>query len=255
VTPPPPDAFTDCPDGGSTLVYVITQSNNLYSFYPPTASFTRIGTIACPSTSASQPFSMAVDKNGIAYIVFQSGELFRVSTLTAACQATAFKINQDTFPSTFGMAFSGDTSPQGETLYVAGDQAPPALARIDVTNGYVLKRMGDFNPAINMAELTGTRSGDLFGFWSPGGNFAPDSAIVQIDKKTAAVTNSTPLPGVSQGNGWAFAFWGGDFYTFGAPNGGTEVTRFRPSDGSIVQVAKTSETVVGAGVSTCAPQQ
>jgi hypothetical protein len=255
VTPPPPDAFTDCPDAGATLVYVITQSNDLFSFYPPTATFTKVGTIACPTPVPSQPFSMAVNHKGIAYIVFQSGDLFRVSTLTAACQATGFKKNQGGFATTFGMAFSGDNTPEGETLYVAGDGTPPALARIDVANGYGLTTVGDFNPAITAAELTGTRAGDLFGFWDPGNNFNPDSAIVQIDKTNAVVTNSTTLPGVEQGNGWAFAFWGGDFYTFTAPNGGTQVTRFRPSDGSVTLVATSNETVVGAGVSTCAPQE
>jgi hypothetical protein len=69
------------------------------------------------------------------------------------------------------------------------------------------------------------------------------------------VTNSSSLPGVSQGSGWAFAFWGGNFYTFTAPGGSTVVTRFDPNDGSIVQVAQTSDVIVGAGVSTCAPQQ
>jgi hypothetical protein len=104
-----------------------------------------------------------------------------------------------------------------------------------------------------MAELTGTGSGGLFGFWDP--NQGLDSAIVQIDKATAQVTNSSTLDGVQQGTGWAFAFWGGDFYTFTAPNGTSVVTRFDPNTGSITQVASTTEVIVGAGVSTCAPQQ
>jgi hypothetical protein len=45
----------------------------------------------------------------------------------------------------------------------------------------------------------------------------------------------------------------GDFYLFTAPGGSSIVTRFRPSDGSLVQVATLSQTIVGAGVSTCAP--
>jgi len=63
--------------------------------------------------------------------------------------------------------------------------------------------------------------------------------------------------GPSGGGSWAFAFWGGDFYTFTAQdlNAGSVVTRFRPSDGSIVQVGHTAESIVGAGVSTCAPQR
>src|SRR5262249_18576882 len=58
-----------CPDAGSTLIYVLTATNDLYSFYPPTLGFTRIGTLACGS-SGSSPFSMAVDRRGIAYSVF-----------------------------------------------------------------------------------------------------------------------------------------------------------------------------------------
>jgi hypothetical protein len=49
-----------------------------------------------------------------------------------------------------------------------------------------------------------------------------------------------------------------DFYTFTAPQGrstSSVVTRYRPSDGTIVQVASTPGlTIMGAGVSTCAPE-
>src|SRR5271166_5669678 len=31
----PVDVLNDCPDAASTLVYVISSDNNLYSFYPP----------------------------------------------------------------------------------------------------------------------------------------------------------------------------------------------------------------------------
>jgi hypothetical protein len=62
-------------------------------------------------------------------------------------------------------------------------------------------------------------------------------------------------PGIDIAGGWAFAFWGGDFYTFTAPSGNTLVQRYRPSDGSVVTVSSLAgRQVVGAGVSTCAPQ-
>jgi hypothetical protein len=266
VTPPPPDAPNDCPDASATLIYVIANNNDLYSFDPGSGAFKFIGTIACPTTFADElPFSMAVDRNGIAYVVFSvqastttGGELFRVSTATAACQATGFKPGQNGFSHTFGMAFSKDATGTGETLYVASDATPPELATIDVQHGYTLNVVGAFDPAITAAELTGTGAGDLFGFWGPNGPQSFDSAIVQIDKATAKVTGSSPLPGVSQGQGWAFGFWGGDFYTFTSPTGqNSDVTRFRPSDGSITVVAHSpaGEVIVGAGVSTCAPQQ
>jgi hypothetical protein len=254
---------SDCPDASSTFIYVISSSNNLYSFYPPAAALTLVGTIACPTPSPTeQPFSMAVDRSGIAYIVFAElgntnagGDLFRVSTATAACEPTGFAIGQHGFARTFGMGFSQNDVDAGETLYVASDTDPPELGTIDVTNRYTLSVVGSFNPPITSAELTGTGAGDLFGFWDPGNNFNPNSAIVQIDKTTAQVTNSSTLPGIAQGAGWAFAFWGGDFYTFTAPSSTTVVHRFRPSDGSVVQVLQTDQVIVGAGVSTCAPQR
>ena len=70
-----------------------------------------------------------------------------------------------------------------------------------------------------------------------------------------AVKGEKKLDTIDQGQGWAFAFWGGDFYMFHAPNGNSIVTRYRPSDDSLTQVATLPSIIVGAGVSTCAPQQ
>jgi hypothetical protein len=255
VTLPPP--FNDCPDAASTLIYVITQTNQLLSFYPPTATFsTVIGNISCPSSST--PFSMAVDRNGIAYIVFGDGELFEVDTQGPAlpCRPTGFVMQPGFSFAGFGMGFSHNNGDAGETLYVASGMAtgapgPPQLATIDTTS-FALRVVGNFNPTIDNTELTGTGAGDLFGFHATDGG----SGIAQVDKSNAQVFAESPLPGVFQGQGWAFAFWGGDFYTFTAPvSPSTVVTRFRPSDHSIVQVAQTGDLIVGAGVSTCAPQR
>jgi len=248
--------LSDCPDASSTFIYVISEANNLYSFYPPSGQLELKGTIACPDPG-STPFSMAVDRTGIAYIVFSpSGNLFRVSTATAACEPTGLVPNGE-FGLTYGMGFSQNSGDAGETLYVASDTSE-SLGTIDVLNGYTITNIGPFNPPISEAELTGTGGGGLFGFWQPRNGTGTDGTanIVQIDKTSAEVTNSSPLPGVDQGNGWAFAFWGGDFYTFTAPGGAsTVVQRFSPADNSIVQVATVDDVIVGAGVSTCAPQQ
>jgi hypothetical protein len=255
VTPPRPDAPNPCPDSGATLVYVITQNNSLMSFDPATGIFTRIGTIACPS--AGMPFSMAVDQRGIAYVVFNDGHLFRVSTATASCRPTGFIVGQGGFPATFGMGFSRDPNGVTETLYVAGDNdtnyaQPAILGSINVAN-FRLSTIGTFRPNIYGPELTGTGAGDLFAFFSPIAGNLNITAIGQIDKTTGAVVAETPLPGLTLTGGWAFGFWGGDFYIFtGTPS---TVTRFRPSDRSLTRVAMAAETIVGAGVSTCAPQQ
>jgi hypothetical protein len=271
----PRDVVNECPNAAATLVYVITTAGNLMSFFPPTASFATIGRIACPAPTDYKPFSMGVDRRGVAYVLFthqpptgapsatEPGQLFRVSTATASCRATGFVPGQQNFSPSFGMGFSADTQGTGETLYVASDESgggalPPVarsrLAWID-TGTFALHVVGTLPSNVDAAELTGTGAGDLFAFYRSGTN---NSIIGQVDKATAQVTGQSLLAGLGQGSGWAFAFWGGDFYTFTVPpgtNGPSVVTRFRPSDRSIAQIARTSETVVGAGVSTCAPQQ
>lgn len=262
----PPDGPDLCPDAGSTLIYVISSQNVLMAFNPPTATFTTIGTLRCPDPDpTSQPFSMAVDRLGTAYVVFSpSGNLFRVSTKTAACAPTAYVPQTGAF-NVFGMGYSAnveDGGDGGETLYIAGDPGfgagmpgPSVLASLDTTT-FQINPVGSFSPPITGPELTGTGSGQLYGFYAPNDS-VPPSFIDAIDKTTARIQSSTILPGVTPGGGWAFGFWGGDFYTFTAPGGlGTPsvVTRYRPSDGTIVQVGGTPVTIVGAGVSTCAPQ-
>jgi hypothetical protein len=260
----PPDAPDICPDAGSTFIYVITLQGQLLSFYPPTAQFTTVGAILCPDMGT--PFSMAVDRQGSAYVEYTpSGNLYRVSTKTAFCESTPFQAGNGGFPTNFGMGFSADVgdagvgSDAGETLYVAGDlgglgMGPSQLGWIDLST-FQTHPVGSITPTIEGVELTGTGAGQLFGFYYANGT-PGEGAIGQLDKTSANLVSNTTLPAVNIMNGWAFAFWGGDFYTFTAPDGtNTVVQRYRPSDGSVVQVTQLNELeVVGAGVSTCAPQ-
>jgi hypothetical protein len=270
---PPIDAFKNdvavinpCPDAAATLIYVIGSSSELYSFDPAAGTFTPIGPIDCPGSIGS-PFSMAVDREGTAYVVFSNGGLFRVSTKTAACTPTAYdaKANGNI---TFGMGFVanvGDGADAGETLFVAEDrggvETDGELASLD-TSTFVLSAIGDFTPnppGVPGAELTGTGDGRLYAFSpnQPGSN--EPSFIAQIDPSSAAILGVDVLPDIVAGAGWAFGFWGGDFYTFtGTPSGarGTVVNRFDPAilNQTTVVARITDDTIVGAGVSTCAPQ-
>ena len=279
----------DCAEAGITYIYVIGGDNNLYSFYPATGEFTFIGAINCPVSQGATPFSMAVDHNGVAYVVFvnemddvdptgamtiehlaDDGSLFKVSPKTAACEPTAYVPGQQGV-FTFGMGFvanvndAGVAGTSGETLYVSPDPSG-LLDTIDLTT-FKLHEIAPIGPSENIpvtgAELTGTGGGQLYGFFAPENqNNTPPSYIIQLNPKTATVASTVELPNVVEGDGWAFGYWGGDFYTFTAPNSAagdttSVVQRYRPSDGSITQVATAPEgvTIVGAGVSTCAPQQ
>ena len=256
---------TDCPDAEATLVYLISNSYELYSFDPATGGTKQIGKIACPASPTATPFSMAVDRKGVAYIHFadrdnsvDDGKIFRVSTATAACVGTSFKPNQQGFLR-FGMGFATNDIGPTETLFVAGsaqDNGAEGLARVDVST-FALTRVGNFVPLIRNAELTGTGDGRLFAFYTKNLNNNPPSFIGEIDTTSGRVVAETGFDNVSLGGGWAFAFWGGDFYMFTAPDGAgsaSVVTRYRPADKTVAQVATLPTTIVGAGVSTCAPQ-
>ena len=250
---PPIDSPPFCKDPTVLLVYVVTESNELLSFEPPSATFRSIGTINCPASGGATPFSMAVDHTGIAYVVFSDGELFRVNVKDASCKATSYTSPGGAF-TTFGMGFVRDPTGTAETLYVATTGTPSTLAKID-TATMKIASVATLDPEVLSAELTGTGAGQLFGFFQNRAAGDGSSSIAEIDKTTGAIAGRADLPTVSQGSGWAFAFWGGDFYTFTAPAsvGHTIVQRYRPGDGSVVQVQELNSIVVGAGVSTCAP--
>ena len=256
---PPRDASRiDCPDAEATLVYVVTAANELYSFFPENGAFKFISNLACPAGGAT-PFSMAVDRRGVAYVQFTDDRLYRVSTATGACIGTAYTPGKQGFGA-FGMGYATNDVGPTEFLFVAGTRgsnqaSSPGLARIDPTT-FALSRIGSFVPDIARAELTGTGDGRLFAFYTKTVDNGPPSFIGEINTTNARVIAETPLPTVDQGGGWAFAFWGGDFYMFTSPADSTSaVTRYRPADGSVTVVATLPSKIVGAGVSTCAPAQ
>jgi hypothetical protein len=256
VTPPMDVSRIDCAEAGTTYVYLISDTYKLYSFDPATNDIKFIGNIACPAPPGDTPFSMAVDRKGVAYIVFTDEHLYRVSTLNAACLGTSYVPRQSNF-GLFGMGFATNEVGPTETLYVHGDRrnsGANGLARIDIST-FKLTPVGD--PGIEHAELTGTGAGNLYAFYNRDvTNATPPTFIGQLDTINGQVSGEKQFNDVDMGNGWAFAFWGGDFYMFTAPNNTTSViTRYRPSNDTHQQIATLPAVIVGAGVSTCAPQQ
>ncbi len=240
---------TNCSDAGTQYIYVITEDNELFSFYPPSLQFTDIGAVKCPASS--MPFSMAVDRSGIAYSVFTDGNLFQVSTLNAACKATTFKPNQSGV-STFGMGFSG-AADAGETLYIAAEtnNTTSRLGSID-TQTFLLDIIGAFQPqGGSRCELTGTGDGRLFAFCLPD-NGGGGGQLVNLDPDTAQIISQVSVNVGSSGDAFAYAFYGGLFYIFTGSTGST-VTTFDPISLQTKAVASLGSTIVGAGVSTCAP--
>jgi len=237
----------DCAEEAK-LVYIIGQDNELYSFYPPTLEVKLVGVINCQE-SVYTPFSMAVDRKGVAWILFNNGKIYHVSTKDASCVPTSYAVGQQSFQ-TFGMGFVSDKAgSSAETLYVA-DYVGKGLAKID-TSSLMLTTVGPWNGISGAAELTGTGDARLFGFF----NKTP-IIIAEIDKSTGNILSQAPQPTVNIGSGWAFAFWGGDFWLFTSPSGDSQIDRYSPAAGTTTTVKTGLGTnIVGAGVSTCAPVQ
>jgi hypothetical protein len=259
---------SDCSDAAK-LIYVLSTDNDLYSFNPPQKVFKKIGPLGC--NTPMLPNSMAVDRNAVAYVNYvetdpfsgdTAGAVFKVSTADASCKSTPIKLGDGWFR--LGMGFSSD-SVQGtsEQLFITGtgntigSGSSPGLGRIDLTASTVVP-VGQFTGQLSgqNAELTGTGDARLFGFFT-----TSPVEVAELDKKSGAVVSTKKLPQVETPAAWAFSFWGGDFYLYTAPdmatNPGrtTNVSRYRPSDGTTDPAYMTNIgfTIVGAGVSTCAP--
>jgi hypothetical protein len=252
---------------GSGLIYVFTTSGELYAFEPPTQRFRRIGLISCPGAPRgfAHPNSMAVDRAGTAWINYVNGPIYAVSTRDATCKTTPYEPGQHGFTH-LGMAFvSTGPTLSAETLFISaggndfglglggnggtGGTGGGGLARIE--NGERVVPIAQFDGRLNgsLAELTGTGDGRLFGFFA-----TRPATLAEIDPKTAAILSERRLPGIAAASAWAHAFWGGRFYLFWSRAGeGSHVSRV-DLDGRLENLGRSPRlTIVGAGVSTCAP--
>ena len=261
---------SDGASGVGLFIYVISETNDLYTFdptqFPSAQAFTMVGPVTCDSSGVN---SMAVDWSGTAWVNFNSGSIYKVTTTSpVTCTPTNFVSGQAGFTAVLGMGFSVDT-PGGntETLFVSDNAGPGGtcmdtmpssgcmglgLGTID-TSTMTLTALGAYTStaAGYNAELTGSGDAKLYGFFTTTpGSYGP------IDKTSGQTSSPAPtaLPTVTVGNGgYAFSFWGGDFYFYTAPDDNTVVTHLQSSTGMTTPSPELSFTIVGAGVSTCAP--
>jgi hypothetical protein len=211
----------------------------------------QIGTVNCPSGAAA-PFSMALDRTGLAWVLYDDGKLYHVETADASCATTGYLPGQQGF-STFGMGFVADLAGgQTETLYMTEADIfgnGSRLAKLDTTT-FQVSVVGTYDTLASGADATGTGEGKLFGFFR--GN---PEVIAEIDKSDAKIL-AQGIPEVDIGSAWAFATWGGSFWLFTASGfaTGSKLDKFDMATGVTTNVSTNiGFKVVGAGVSTCAP--
>jgi hypothetical protein len=250
------------------LVYVVSDENHLYTFAPNklpdvAAAFTDLGLLGC-SEPGDTVNSMAVDRRGTAYVNYASGKIFAVDTKTLACTDTGFVPGQAGFSPNLSMGFSSDApGSTEETLYVSdntGDDTQErdgkGLAKLDLTKSPPeLTPLGTFTAEVmgGRCELTGTGDAKLYGFFT-----TMPANLAEIQKGNAATPAAVRLPTVDASTGgYAFSFWGGSFWFYtSSDTDTTKVTRYDPTTTpptTSVAAPMLDFTIVGAGVSTCAP--
>lgn len=265
-----------CTTDGLDLIWVVDENYQLLSFDPRLLDngdepFTMVGPLRCTprypnvpgwgAPGTPTPFSMTVDRDGYAWVLYTDGEIFQVSIDDASCQPTDFQRLQ---PGTqgswalFGMGYSSD-APGGdaEHLYIAGGSptaAPGGMFGVIDPDTLQIGTLGtlpsdaDFSP-----EFTGNDKAELFGYF-PG----TTATIRQIDKTSgnqigANIDAGTVVGGV---RAWAFAYWGEKFYIFVTDgSGNSQVMRSDRQTGTFdgVILSNLPYVIVGAGVSTCVP--
>lgn len=260
-----------CTADGLDLIYVVDTNNEFLSFDPRELGtvegpFTVIANpLDCPASApypswqSSLPFSMSIDRDARAWVLYTSGEIFNVDVTTGACTSTAFQPSQQTGAwKLFGMGFAtDDLTGNTEELYVTGGPEQPVAQQMF---GYIgpttltIMNVGAVNAGTQSPELTGTGDAKLYGYFPGTVGF-----VQEIDKSTGHVIgspiNAEPLQGAPEA--WAFAQWGGKFYIFvtDSTTGESMVQRIDRATGANegVIIHASPYEVVGAGVSTCAP--
>ena len=252
-------------------IYVLddTGSGQVWFFDPPANTFTMVGSIGCPAPIGWVANSMAIDRQGYAWINYYEqssrlGRIFRapLSDLSL-CEDTGY-VNPGQTWWLLGMGYSVvDAASSCDELYVY--RSDRYLEYPDFGPGGA--ELGQFDEAsaeidlvgptdYPVGELTGTGDGRLF-------TFAPVSAelavLVELDKESGAELEHTNLDGLDITNAFAFAFWGGDVYFFtetSPASGVSQVTRLDydgdAGGGLALYNADTGLHIPGAGVSTCA---
>jgi hypothetical protein len=244
----------DCIEG-ALLIYIVSHDRHLYSFDPPTKQLTLIGPVDCAGDALV--FSMAVTREGVAYILYyypqpaQCAGLWAVDVFTGEClEQTDFDCENPEGFALNGMGYATDEeSSQDETLYITRGWggADPWLASLDTESWDV----DPIAPLDNSGELAGNGAGELWCFFAW---WQEPMTLGRLDKQTGEVINEIDLDQLTGTGGTAVAYWGGDFYVFWSP-GQSSGTIYRVSAETMVAYKNIDFQAVGAGSSTCAPTE
>ncbi len=228
------------------FIYTVDRNGTFSRFDPSALTSTTVGTLACMNTTL--PFSMNLDQNATAWVVFDDGRLHKVDVTNAACSSTTYMPGGNGFTG-FGMGSVFDSTTGVDTLYIAGGPTFRSLGKLDLTT--LTTSVITNNLPLQSVELAGTGDGQLWAFQPRGlGPSGGPPILARLEPTDGGVMSQHPLPAVTSNGGYAVKFWGGAFYIFI----GADVWKV-PRATLVPQLvfSRPGLEVVGAGVSTCAP--
>ncbi len=234
--PPPADAGGCCP-ANAQYIYITGQGAQLYRFWPPTFTFTLVGTLTCTTF----PTHMTVDRNGTAWVV-GSGNIYKTSTLNATCTALSTWTPQTGFDD-FALSFVGLTC-DDPSLYMLG-QSNGELAGLDIVKG-TFTPIGSPTVAGFLGDMTTNGDGTLYFL-----NDALTLHLYEINPSNASVMKTYTIPNASGGGNQALGYFGGRFYAFE----NDIVYEYDPVANTTKNLGTAPISVTGAGQSTCVPTQ
>jgi hypothetical protein len=251
-------------------IYVLNNTNppSVWFFDPPANTFSQVGTLGCSAPLGWTTNSMAIDRQGNAWLNYYdgltgTGKIFRAPLGDlGSCEELPYQQpDNGWFLLGMGYAVTNPASSCDELFVYNSDRygeyplfgaGGSQLARYD-EQSHQLDIVGSTDYPVG--ELTGTGDGRLFTFAAvdQGG-----AVLVHLDKETGKEFEHRELA-LDITNAFAFAFWGGDvyFFTETAPlSGVSKVTKldYDGNEGGELQIYNPNSGIhiPGAGVSTCA---
>lgn len=198
---------------GNDLIYLLSDDDEIYTYDPLGDVFEYVTDVICPGEQ--KPFSLAVDRTGLAWIQYASEDVYTFDPMAPAPCEFAGVVGGQAF-GLFGMSFAPEDnfdlcdrlflhSYSGEGPFSEG----PGAGALGVFDPMTME-LASLGPVdYDGGELAGTGEGRLFAF--AGVNPAK---LIEYDKDTAMPISTLPLAGLSKTRASAMAFHSGDAYFF-----------------------------------------
>jgi hypothetical protein len=228
------DAGSQCPPAAQ-MVYITGMPAELWSFWPPTFTFKKIGTLTCTSS----PTHMTVDRTGTAWVVDATGMIYKTSTKDATCAPAAKWTPHAGFPD-FAISLVGVKNTD-TTLYLLG---ATDLASFDYATG-AFKDIGPPPVPSTGGDMTSNGDGTLYFLEA----YVSPHPLYELKPTNAAVMKTYTVQATGIGS-QALAYFGGRFYAFED----NVVNEYDPKTNGLKQLSTAPLEVTGAGQSTCVPQ-